>query len=168
MNTCLTSYLNRVNVSFCYQMQDSYHFWDQQPTEDLWWAPYVKDFRQAAVDQDPTLTINERSPTKIRWAASCQAPSINVPQYLLYLREKAHTLGAKVIKSALPTSAGLEKALIAAGSTAQANGRGPADCFLNATGLGAAKLCGDQAMHPVRGQTVLVKGEAISHKDSCW
>lgn len=35
-------------------------------------------------------------------------------------------------------------------------------CFVNATGLGARKLCGDEAMFPIRGQTVLVKGEARS------
>ena len=146
-------------------MQDSYHFWDKQPNEDLWWAPYMKDFRQLSNYQAPVATINGRTRkdgAKIIWAAMCRAPSINVPQYLLYLQEKARSLGVKVIKARLPTDVGLEKALSTAESTAKANLRPAADCFLNATGLGAAKLCGDKSMYPIRGQTVLVKGEAIA------
>ena len=144
-------------------MQDSYHFWDDQPGEDLWWAPHVKDFRQLSPSQDPVVAINEKAPqdvSRIMWAAACRAPSVNVPQYLLYLQEKARSLGVKVVKARLPTDAGFEKALLAAEGIAKANARSPITCFLNATGLGAAKLCGDQAMYPIRGQTVLVKGEA--------
>lgn len=144
-------------------MQDSYHFWDAQPSEELWWAPHVKDFRQLSNFQDPVLNVNNKTPQtapQITWAAGCRAPSINVPQYLLYLQEKARSLGVKVINARLPVDAGFEKALSVAESTAKANERPAADCFLNATGLGAAKLCGDQAMYPIRGQTILVKGEA--------
>jgi hypothetical protein len=146
-------------------MQDSYHFWDDQPTEDLWWAPYVKDFRQLSNFLDPVAGINSKLPAsgpQIRWAAVCRAPSINVPQYLLYLQQRARSLGAKIIKARLPTDAGFQQALAAAESTATAYGRPAADCFLNATGLGAATLCGDKAMYPIRGQTVLVKGEATA------
>ena len=146
-------------------MQDSYHFWDGQPSEDIWWAPYVKDFRQLSIPSDPVASINASLPAstkQIRWAAACRAPSINVPQYLLYLQEKARSLGVQVIKASLPTDAGFEKALTVAESTARSHGRPAASCFLNATGLGAAKLCGDEAMYPIRGQTVLVKGEAAA------
>ncbi|KAK3718148.1 hypothetical protein LTR37_005263 [Vermiconidia calcicola] len=142
------------------KMQDSYHFWDTELQEDLWWAPHVKDFTQLSPLRDPVATINDSSSDKdaprIKWAAACRAPSINVPQYLLYLQSQARSFGVKVIKARLPTNAGFENALLSAESTA---GR-KADVFLNATGLGAAKLCGDEAMYPIRGQTVLVKGEA--------
>ena len=144
-------------------MQDSYHFWDAQPSEDLWWAPYVKDFRQLNNALEPVATINQNTPKtapQITWAAACRAPSINVPQYLLHLQEKARSLGVKVIKARLPVDAGFEKALSAAEGIAKANNRPAPECFLNSTGLGAARLCGDQAMYPIRGQTVLVKGEA--------
>ena len=57
-------------------------------------------------------------------------------------------------------SSGLQSALDTAEGVATANGRPRASCFVNATGLGAIKLCGDGAMYPIRGQTVLVKGEA--------
>ena len=146
-------------------MQDSYHFWDGHPAEDLWWAPYVQHFRQLSPLLDPMAAINGKLPTEsrqIRWGVVCRAPSINVPQYLLYLQERARSLGVDVIKAILPTDAGFEKALAMAESTVTAHGRPGADCFLNATGLGAAKLCGDGAMYPIRGQTVLVKGEAAA------
>lgn len=146
-------------------MQDSYHFWDANPTEDIWWAPYVVAFRQLSNFLDPVAGINAKLPAsaaQIRWGAACRAPSINVPQYLLYLQEKACSLGVKVIKARLPTDAGLENALSIAERTATSHGRPAADCFFNATGLGSAKLCGDKAMYPIRGQTVLVRGEAAA------
>jgi len=143
-------------------MQDSYHYWDHRPG-DLWWAPHVSNFRQESTALDPVRSINlETGPNEdvIEWAASCRAPSINVPQYLLYLQERGRLLGVKVIKAHIPTDVGLRGALNSAQRYANDNGRGAADCFLNATGLGARKLCGDQALHPISGQTVLVKGEA--------
>lgn len=146
-------------------MQDSFHYWENRPSEDLWWSPYVQRFQQMNTTLDPIRSINEQTPSsspQIQWGVFCRAPSINVPQYLLYLQEKGRLLGVKVIKAKLPTDAGLDKAIIAAESTAKAHDRGNADCFLNATGLGAKALCGDGAMHPIRGQTVLVKGEALA------
>lgn len=145
-------------------MQDSYHFWDDRP-DDLWWSPHVKDFEQLSTVFDPVRRINQETAAgapAIRWAAYCRAPSINVPQYLLYLQEKARILGVSIIKASLPTQGGIEKALEAAEHTTKANGRAQADCFVNATGLGAKELCSDEAMYPLRGQTVLVKGEAVA------
>ncbi|KAK5128021.1 hypothetical protein LTR85_005138 [Meristemomyces frigidus] len=145
------------------KMYDSLHYWDGPVKEKLWWAPHVKDFRVLSLLQEPLLTISKRIPChapEIKEAAACRAMSVNVPQYLLYLQQKARSLGAKVIKAPLPVDAGQENALAEAESQAMVNGRRRPDCFVNATGLGAAKLCGDEAMYPIRGQTVLVKGEA--------
>lgn len=89
-----------------------------------------------------------------------KAASINVPPYLLYLQERGRRLGVNVIKARLDTSRGFSAALQEAENFASSSGR-PA-CFVNATGLGARKLCGDEAMYPIRGQTVLVKGEAAA------
>ncbi len=146
-------------------MQDSYHFWDAEPKEELWWAPHVQQFRQLSPLLEPVANINASTPEgapKISSAAACRAPSINVPQYLLHIQEKAKTLGVKVIKARIPTESGLASALDEAQRLALAHGRPKADVFLNATGLGAAKLCNDTAMYPIRGQTVLVRGEAIA------
>lgn len=92
-----------------------------------------------------------------------RAMCINTPQYLLYLQQKVRSLSGEVIKARLPTDKGLANALAEAEKVALAHGRPKGTLFLNATGLGAKALCNDTAMHPIRGQTVLVKGEAYCH-----
>lgn len=145
-------------------MQTSYGFYDTEPKEDLWWAPHVQEFASLSPLKEPILSINRaagpRGIPEIRHGTVCRAHSLNVPQYLLWLQEWATSLGVAVVKARLPTSHGLEAALREAERRADWVGRRKADLFLNASGLGAAKLCNDQAMHPIRGQTVLVKGEA--------
>lgn len=146
-------------------MQISYDLYDAEPKEDLWWAPYVKDFASLSPIKEPILSINRDRPDgmpEVKNGVVCRAPSINVPQYLLWLSTWAKDLGVEVVKARLPTSQGLDAALREAERRAQWVGRRQADLFLNASGLGAAKLCNDDAMHPIRGQTVLVKGEAIA------
>lgn len=116
--------------------------------------------------QEPLFSLNQtaatRGLTKALWGVGLRAPSINVPKYLLYLQDRARGLGVEILKADLPVDGDLEKALAAAEEVMTAKGRGGVDCFVNATGLGARKVCGDEAMHPIRGQTVLVKGEAIA------
>ncbi|KAK1071405.1 hypothetical protein LTR74_003282 [Friedmanniomyces endolithicus] len=147
------------------KLYDSFKYWDSPVKEEVWWAPYVQDYRVLADHQEPFCSINERTPDragKIQAAVVYRAVAINVPQYLLYLQERARTAGAVVIKARLPVEQGLQHALEVAEREAMSKGRRGADCFVNATGLGAAKLCGDEAMYPIRGQTVLVKGEAAT------
>lgn len=109
----------------------------------------------------PAAEVNARGiRTKVAWAVAFRAPSIDVPQYLRYLQERARELGVVLIRERLPTDAGFEAALQAAEGVVHMNVQSRIDCFVNATGLGALKLCGDKALFPVRGQTVLVKGEA--------
>src|ERR1700744_3090110 len=97
-------------------MTDSYDFWEGTP-EEIWWSPYVKDFKQASYLTEPVVSINAKSPkdaARIQWSAFCRAPCINVTQYLQYLQQRATALGCKVIKASLPTDGGFEKALQAA------------------------------------------------------
>jgi D-amino-acid oxidase len=145
------------------QMVDSYHFWDGKVTEDLWWAPHVQGFRQLSPYHEPLISIHEKQPANVRRienAAMSRAMAINVPHYLLYLQSRVTDLGARIIKARLSTDSGFANALSAAETLILIQGRPRPDVFVNATGLGAFKLCGDYAMFPVRGQTVLVKGEA--------
>ena len=90
--------------------------------------------------------------------------TINVPRYLLYLQEKASKRGVRIVKTRLSPAAGGFAAVLHEAETlaVQASGWSKPACFVNATGLGAKQLCGDDAMFPIRGQTVLVKGEARS------
>ncbi|KAK4898394.1 hypothetical protein LTR27_003990 [Elasticomyces elasticus] len=145
------------------KVYDSYMYWDFPVKEELWWAHHVNGFRVLASHHEPIRSINARTPEgagRIEDAVMYRAIAINVPQYLLYLQERARKAGAVVIKARLSTATGLHSALAEAQKEANSRGKRKVDCFVNATGLGAAKLCADQAMYPIRGQTVLVKGEA--------
>ena len=103
-------------------------------------------------------------------ASQCLPPSnsgvsfsticINVPRHLQYLLSTFHTAGGKLIKARLPTNGGLAGALKAAASLAKDTGFGEVCVFVNATGLGAKTLVPDAGMFPIKGQTVLVRGEA--------
>lgn len=142
---------------------ESYHLWEATPAENLWWAPYVKDFRQLSTSREPVRSINRSIPSDRRpvaEGAACRAIALDAPQYLSYLQGQAVAKGVLIFKSSLPTDGGLEKALMTAEGICKVIGRGAVDCFVNATGLGALKLCDDKLMYPVCGQTVLVKGEA--------
>lgn len=70
------------------------------------------------------------------------------------------------MKAQLPTEQGLDGALRAAsellknGDGGEGNVGVDVDVWVNATGLSAKWVCGDESMYPIKGQTVLVKGEA--------
>lgn len=148
-----------------WQQIDSYEYWDKSPDYDIWYAPHVEAFRQLSVDQKPIVAVNERAESgapRVTCGGYYRAMSINVPRYLLYVQEEARAQGVEVIKARLPTSNGFSAALQEAEILSRAAGRPKPSCYINATGLGAKKLCGDEAMYPIRGQTVLVKGEAAS------
>lgn len=128
----------------------------------------MEAFRQLSPDNKPISSINQRAPRdapRISHGAYYKAMAINVPRYLLYLQEGARSRGVEIVKARLPTDAGLAAALreaqrlLESRSGASSSKAKPA-CFVNATGLAAGKLCGDAAVFPIRGQTVLVKGEA--------
>jgi D-amino-acid oxidase len=101
-------------------------------------------------------------PADTRIGFKYKSVMISVPQYLQYLLQRSRHLGASVIKEALPTHGSLEEALEAAGSLvmSKSSHKEPITGFVNATGLGAAKLVPDTTMFPIRGHTVTVRGEA--------
>jgi len=144
-------------------MYESIHLWDAPVSEDLWWSSCVRQFKWLSPTEDPVYAINQRQSHEnpaIMHAASCVAMSFDVPRYLHYLQGRLQSLGVLFCKTSLPAGNGLAKALTAAEEVVLARGRPAVDCFVNATGLGAASLTGDTSMYPIRGQTVLVKGEA--------
>ena len=148
-----------------FQQIDSYEFWDSSPDYDIWYAPHVEAFRQLSPSHSPISMINARSPPQapqILHGAYYKAMCINVPQHLLYLVEKAKAYGVQIVKARLDTSKGFAHALKQAEDLASSSWPTKPSCFINATGLGALKLCTDTSVFPVRGQTVLVKGEARS------
>jgi D-amino-acid oxidase len=83
--------------------------------------------------------------------------AVNVPRYLGYLLSLVRAHNGVTIPARLPTVAGLEKAL--AEAKRLVGGR-EAWAYVNASGIGAKELCGDDTVYALRGQTVLVRGEA--------
>lgn len=113
-----------------------------------WWFSLVSDFT--------TLPSSQRRPgtqSAARFSAIC----INVPHHLSYLLRLFLSAGGTLFKAHLPTDVGLAGALRAAVALA-----GDTSIFVNATGLGAKTLVQDRSVYPIKGQTVLVKGEAKS------
>ena len=68
-----------------------------------------------------------------------------------------------MVKARLPTEQGFAGALRAASELLEGgeeNSGVEVDVWVNATGLSAKWVCGDEKTYPIKGQTVLVKGEA--------
>ena len=81
---------------------------------------------------------------------------MDVPRNLEYLFNCVLSLGGKIIKASMPLNQDLPLVL----KTAAALVETKVDAYVNATGLGAKSLVGDDDVYPTRGQTVLVRGEA--------
>jgi len=88
----------------------------------------------------------------VEWSSFC----VNVPRYLMYLLEEVEKNGGRCVQLTLPTDGGFQQAI----ETARKAVGGNVDVFINATGLAAGALVGDENVFPTRGQTVLVEGEA--------
>ena len=95
-------------------------------------------------------------PAGVHYGVSFSTFAINVPIYLLYLQSSIERLGGKFIRSHIPTTDGLHGALSFVERLSGEN----VSIFVNATGIGANELVGDNTVNAIRGQTVLVKGEA--------
>ncbi|KAK5164412.1 hypothetical protein LTR04_001921 [Oleoguttula sp. CCFEE 6159] len=138
-----------------------------QSVEDykpLWWSTHVQSFQHL----NPSTT-----PPNVTFAISFTSIAVNVPQHLSHLLQRIRNLGGTLIKHKLPTASGLVSALSAAETRLpSSNGIGdpstatptpsPVHAFVNATAMGARTLCADTSLYPIRGQTVLVRGEAAA------
>ncbi|KIN07206.1 hypothetical protein OIDMADRAFT_185611 [Oidiodendron maius Zn] len=96
-----------------------------------------------------------------------QSVCINVPQYLVYLYTRVTELGARIIKSTVDVSSGLDGAVRDAKRIVLSSDPSLDKSFIfaliNATGLSARHILEPEEaakLYPIRGQTILVKGEA--------
>lgn len=94
--------------------------------------------------------------------------TFNPSQYITWLFRRLISKGVSTIRTKDNTAQGLAHAVLSA-KQAIINARchdsgkpGNPVIFVNATGLGARSLVPDEFVHPVRGQTLLVRGEARS------
>lgn len=96
----------------------------------------------------------------IKYKSICFDP----PKYLLFLFKQVQELGVKVIKASVDTSSGLVGVVRSAKlQLANEGSREDAFALVNCTGLAARHFLGTEEagkLYPIRGQTILVKGEA--------
>lgn len=120
------------------------------PEHSLWIAQHVSDYRYLRPYE---LAEGARS------GASFETFAVNVPKYLLYMRKQLEKAGGKFIRKEIPLDQGPE---VAVRTAAKAAGWDPHEglIIVNALGLNGGKLCQDPAVLPIRGQTILLKGEA--------
>lgn len=107
-------------------------------------------------------------PPGVHAGATYDAVTIDTGVYLPFLLTRARSLGAVLIEAALPTTNGLAGALSTARHLLPAfSVSTPVDAFVNASGILAKDLVPDADVHPIRGQTVLVRGlpDALT---TCW
>ena len=114
----------------------------------LWWSSVVDQF---------AVIPSSKLPPGVYCGVSFNAFAINVDKFLLYLRSSMEALGCKTVHARLPIDKGIRNALEKAKDLA---GGPQVHAYVNATGIGAKQLAGDVAIDALRGQTVLVKGEA--------
>jgi len=143
------------------QFQTSIAMWDDADHSDireggLWYAGDVRDYEPLSCMPAPGVAA----------AASFTSIAVDVPRYTMFLlRRIRRNARARVVRKRLPTDAGLIGTVQCAHWVARDTWRAQSqdvvvDAVVNATGLGAARMVGDGKMYPVRGQTVLVRGEA--------
>lgn len=116
--------------------------------DSVWWASVVDDAKQIPKEELPAGSI---------LGMTYSTFTIDVPKFLVHLVNQVVGLGGKLHRVTLPIDQGLSTAVEAAGKKAGMNGPFVA---INATGIGAKKLTGDDLLGVVQGQTVLVRGEA--------
>lgn len=116
------------------------------------------------------VTASSSLPTPFTSGAQHDGIAVNAPVYLQFLAHKLRSLDVPIIKSCLPTDQGLAGVVAAAmevlasnsNSNSNSNSTAPVSAFVNATGLAAGALVPDPDVYPIRGQTVVVEGEAAN------
>jgi len=130
-------------------MKPAVLYWDNptpestSPQTKIWWAPLVPSFQvlpPSSLPRDAGIIAG------ITYKSFCLAPSI----YLRHLLSRSTDLGLKTEVAEIKSMPNLF----------QLPSCESAFCVINCTGLSAKKLVGDEAMYPMKGQFVIVRGEA--------
>lgn len=128
---------------------------ESAPTE--WWHTTVQSLAPV-----PHSSLPPGTRSGLTYTTIC----LDAPTHLVSLLRQFRDAGGKLVKAQLPTEQGLGGTLTAASELLKGGGGKEGkvgvevDVWVNATGLSAKWVCGDESMYPIRGQTVLVKGEA--------
>ncbi|PQE08847.1 D-amino-acid oxidase protein [Rutstroemia sp. NJR-2017a WRK4] len=124
----------------------------------VWFEDVVEGYEEPAVD--PAIFTGKMGPGwDVRKAVKYRTICVDVNVYLEYLSKRVISLGGTITRASLRTTEGLEGLI----EDAKLLLGTEIDVLVNCAGLSARKfLDEDEAgkLYPVRGQTVLVKGEA--------
>jgi len=162
-----TNHVEAANLGLAFKENRSYWGKEGPETEGhdgrgLWWRDVVKDF--AVLDLEKDNFAPEGAVMGVKYRTIC----LSVPQHLRCLMEKVQGGGTNVIRAKVDISHGLDGVVKDAKRLAlESNKAAKEDDFLaliNCTGLAARHFVGAEEaakLYPVRGQTILVKGEAI-------
>ena len=146
--------------------RESRNYWAQKSEETepngdgLWWKNSVEGFEVL----DLPKTTDEKPPAGAIFGIKYKSICINVPQYLSYLFSEVTRLGAHIVKASVDVSGGLDGAVRDAKRIVLASDPSTIFALVNATGLSARHIVSAEEaskLYPIRGQTVLVKGEAL-------
>jgi glycine/D-amino acid oxidase-like deaminating enzyme len=141
--------------------------------DGIWWKDVVQGFK-VLNREEIVMEVAAMGPVgpkdeseEILFAAQYESVCINIPRYLTYLMERVTALGGRFVVSKIDTEGGVEgvvdsiKRLVT--EQGQELGLGEVDAVVLATGLLSRHFLPKEEadkLYPVRGQTVLVKGEA--------
>lgn len=134
---------------------------DPYTADGFWFRDLVDSFRASTYDDAASPSTSDDYAT-----VEYQTVLIDVPIYLQYLLRRITSLGGHTIRATLLSEDGLGQALNTAASLVEKQfpwlpeQEHDNPIFINAVGLGARELCRDGAMHPIRGQVLIVKGVA--------
>jgi D-amino-acid oxidase len=128
---------------------------EPDPRLVTWAGVAYREFARQAADGVPGVrmlpTIN-LSRTEPWWAPATPgvethftAPAVEMETYLPWLQERFRRSGGQTVRRVIKSFDEV-----------------PGERVVNATGLAAGRLCGDDAVFPVRGQTVLVRNPGLT------
>jgi D-amino-acid oxidase len=128
---------------------------DPDPRLVTWAGAAYREFARQAADGVPGVrmlpTIN-LSRTEPWWAPATPgveirftAPMVEMETYLPWLQDRFRAGGGTIVRRRITTFDEV-----------------PGDRVVNATGLAAGRLCGDDAVFPVRGQVVIVENPGLT------
>ncbi|EPQ30386.1 uncharacterized protein PFL1_01912 [Pseudozyma flocculosa PF-1] len=150
--------LNKTLPDETMAMMDFTHFFDQR--EELWFRDVVFDFKEI-----PAIPGSQ-------YGTSYRSFTISVPNYTAWLVSELTSASPRHIKPSgsrpLRPPVTIQRTSTVASLADAASLHPASSLIINATGLGAAALddVRDAAVHPIRGQTLLVSVPAFTGKDS--
>ena len=160
-------YVKRIGLG----LKPSAYFWAAEGEETgrhgrgLWWRDAVREFEvlDLRAEREGEMT----GPKGAVFGVAYQSVCINVPVYLNYLFTRVKEMGGRVVKADVDVENGLAGVVRDVKSKLMGVDEGvkEGDVFavINCTGLGAKHFLGreeSEKLYPIRGQTILVKGEA--------